>query len=146
MLTIGLLVRDWILHLAQLLVTDEAPGLVVAIFGILLLGLVAWALARALSRIRTVYGITALVNTFKGGIEFSEGFDRFNAGLQSWTRGSGARQAVVDAWEQYAETTVIYSRDGQDLRRSTGRPSNFLNLEDLNFGPGVFRIAPGLFV
>ena len=41
---------------------------------------------------------------------------------------------------------MINSRDGQDLRRNSVRPSNFLNLEDLGFGPGTFRIAPGLFV
>ncbi len=143
---IGILVRDWILHLAQLLVTDEAPGLVAAIFGILLLGLGAWALTRAISRIKAVRGLTAMVNMFKDGVEFSEGIDRFNAGIQNWTHGSSARQAVVDAWEEYVETTVIDSRDGQDLRRNSVRPSNFLNLEDLGFGPGVFRIVPGLFV
>lgn len=146
MLQLGRLVRDWILHLAQLLVTDEAPGLVAAFFGILLLGLVAWALTRAISRIRAVSGLTAMVNMFKDGVEFSESFDRFNSGIQAWTRGSRARQTVVDAWEEYAETTVIDSRDGQDLRRNSVRPSNFLNLEDLGFGPGVFRIVPGLFV
>jgi hypothetical protein len=145
-LHIGLLVRDWILHLAQLLVTDEAPGLVVLIFGILLFGLIAWALTRAISRIRAVRGLTAMVNMFKDGVEFSESFDRFNAGIQNWARGSSARQAIVDAWEEYAETTVIDSRDGQDLRRNSVRPSSFLNLEDLGFGPGVLRIAPGLFV
>ena len=146
MLKIGLLVRDWILHLAQLLVTDEAPGLVVAIFGILLLGLGAWVVARAFSRIRAVKGLTDKVNAFKGGVEFSEGFEQFNAEVQNWTRGSNSRKAVVDAWEEYAETTVIDSRDGQDLRRNSVRPSSFLNLEDLGFGPGVFRIVPGLFV
>ena len=143
---IGLLVRDWILHLAQLLVTDEAPGMVAASFGILLLGLVAWALTHAISRIRAVRGLTAIVNMFKDGVEFSEGFDRFNAGLQNWTCGSSVRRTVVDAWEEYAETIVIDLRDGQDLRRNSVRPSNFLNLEDLGFGPGTFRIAPGLFV
>ena len=146
MLHIGLLVRDWILHLAQLLVTDEAPGLVVLIFGILLLGLVAWTITRAISHIRAVRGLTAEVNIFKDGVEFSAGFDRFNAGIQNWSRDSSARQTVVVAWEEYAETTVIDSRDGQDLRRNSVRPSNFLNLEDLGFGPGFFRIWPGLFV
>jgi hypothetical protein len=146
MLRVGLLVRDWILHLAHLLVTDEAPGIVAAIFGILLLGLVAWALTHAMSRIGAVGRLTAMVDMFKDGVEFSEGFDRFNAGLQNWTRGSSARQTGVDAWGKYAETIVIDSRDGQDLRRNSVRPSNFLNPEDLGFGPGIFRIAPGLFV
>lgn len=146
MLHIGLLVRDWILHLAQLLVTDEAPGLVAAGFGILLLVLAAWALIRTIAHIRAVRGLAAMVKMFKSGVEFSEGFDRFNAGILSWTRGSSSRHAIVNAWEEYAETTVIDSRDGQDLRRNSVRPSNFLNLEDLGFGPGVFRIVPGLFV
>jgi hypothetical protein len=145
-LHIGLFVRDWILHLAQLLVTDEAPGLVAAIFGILLSGVVVWVLNLAISRFMAVRWLTAEVNMFKDGVEFSEGFERFNAGIQNGTRGSSARQAIVDAWEEYAETTVIDSRDGQDLRRNSLRPSNFLNLDDLGFGPGVFRIVPGLFV
>lgn len=146
MSNIGLIVRDWILHTAQLLVTDEAPGLVVLFFGILLLALAAGTLARASRRIKAVRWLTAEVTVFKNGIEFSEGFDRFNAGIQARTRDATPGKAIVDAWEEYAETTVIDSRDGQDLRRNSVRPSNFLNVEDLGFGPGILRIVPGLFV
>lgn len=146
MLRIGVLVRDWILVLAKLFVADGAPGLVVILFVVLLVVLVAWLVVLAHSRTQAVRDLTNKVKMFEGGVEFSEGFEKFNAEAKNWATGSGVRKAVADAWGEYAETTVIDSRDGLDLRRNSVRPSNFLNIEDLGFGPGVFRIWPGLFV
>src|SRR5208283_1114119 len=60
---------------------------------------------------------------------------------------SRARQALRDAWENYRETLVPHQEaDGTIIMRNALRPGLFFNVEDLQFGPGFWRILPGLFV
>ena len=49
-------------------------------------------------------------------------------------------------WDEYAETIVRDDVDGTVKLRNSVRPGNFLNLEDLGFTAGFFRIVPSTFV
>lgn len=64
--------------------------------------------------------------------------------MEEW-RGK-PKSSVRQAWSEYDETFVEHEEgDGRVLRNSV-RPSLFFNLDDLHFGPGFWRVVPGLFV
>lgn len=50
------------------------------------------------------------------------------------------------AWTEYRETLVLHGEGEARHLRNSVRPSTFLNLEDLEYGAGFWRIVPGLFV
>jgi ABC-type transporter Mla subunit MlaD len=103
-------------------------------------------IAKTVYRVRAIRDLDRRVRQFSDERDFSQNFDALNASLDSWKVRSKSRLAVFEAWQEYAETTVLDTRDGQDIRRNAVRPSSFLNIEDLGFGPGAFRMVPGLFV
>ncbi|MCF8486128.1 MAG: hypothetical protein K9G71_13010 [Rhodobacteraceae bacterium] len=54
--------------------------------------------------------------------------------------------AVVAAWAEYRETLASHGEGEARHLRNSVRPSTFLNLEDLEYSAGFWRIVPGLFV
>lgn len=63
--------------------------------------------------------------------------------------GSGknnSRKSLWEAWDEFCETIVPDDIDGPLRLRNSIRPASFLNIEDLGFGPGPYRILPNTFV
>lgn len=145
-MNVGEFIQALILTVARLLVEKSAPGWVAGVF---LLSLVLFCIHTGQGywrRRRAVSGLLGQFNQYKDSAAFSDGFDELNASVQTWSTGSVPRRAVAEAWGEYAETTVLDMRDGQMVRRNAIRPAQFLNIDDLGFGPGFFRILPGVFV
>ena len=143
---LGRIILDSILWVAQLLVKDTAPGWVAGAFFGALIVLCAVSMVQYARRVGAIRALRGHIERCEDGAEFTRRFDDLNAGLQGWRQGPRARQAVFAAWEEYAETTVLDTRDGLTIRRNAVRPTNFLNVEDLGFGAGFLRVMPGMFV
>lgn len=56
------------------------------------------------------------------------------------------RDYVAVAWDEFRETLVLDEAEDPPVLRNSVRPSSFFNVEDLHFGPGIYRYAPGIFV
>ena len=56
------------------------------------------------------------------------------------------RDYVAVAWDEFRETLVLDETENPPVLRNSVRPSSFFNVEDLHFGPGIYRYAPGIFV
>ena len=143
---LGEFVLREVLSAAQLLVRDAAPGWVASGFFCALIVSCAWTAFQYRRRVSAVRGLKRHIEHYADDQAFTSQFDELNAGLRGWRTGPKTRRAVLAAWEEYAETTVLDTRDGQTIRRNAVRPTNFLNVEDLSFGPGFFRMMPGMFV
>ena len=141
---------EWILSAillsAELLVQEAAPGWVAGAFFCALGVFCGWTLLQYARRVSAVRELNLRIERCADGLTFTRQFDEMNAELGSWRAGSQAQRAVFAAWEEYAETTVLDTRDGQTIRRNAVRPTNFLNVEDLGFGPGFLRMMPSMFV
>ncbi|MCW1918025.1 hypothetical protein NX862_04605 [Rhodobacter sp. KR11] len=55
-------------------------------------------------------------------------------------------ESLKSAWDEFNETLIVDDKVSPPVMRNSVRPSAFFNLEDLHFGPGFFRILPGIFV
>jgi uncharacterized protein YukE len=55
-------------------------------------------------------------------------------------------RSLAHAWKEYRETLIPYDAGDGIVVRNSVRPSTFFNLEDLHFGPGIFKAVPGFFV
>jgi len=78
--------------------------------------------------------------------EFAESYAELCEKLSAKTSGKEYEKALWHAWDEFRETIVPDEIDGPLLLRNSIRPSSFINIEDLGFGPGLFRILPNIFV
>ncbi|MCV2870391.1 hypothetical protein OEW28_17390 [Defluviimonas sp. WL0002] len=143
----GRTVVDLIITLAELLTkNDGAPGLVaiLLVLALLVFGLTFWLRTR--NQVKAVGEMRAMVEAYPGIREFSSGFDEFRAKVKERSAASKQWFDLSEAWDEFSETVVVDDVDGTITQRNSIRPSSFLNVHDLGFGPGVFRILPNLFV
>jgi hypothetical protein len=141
---IGLLARDGILWIAQLLVRESASGWVALVFLFSLAVLTALFLRRSLSQASAIVDLRREVASHADTRSFSDGFEGFLNTLRDWKKQSPARRALVAAIDEYADTTIDDQQNG--IRRNAVRPGTFLNMDDLGFAPGGWRIVSGTFV
>ena len=78
--------------------------------------------------------------------DFSAEIDGLHASVNSGKDYSKERRALAFAWDKYRETLVHHEEGGKVVLRNSVRPSAFINLDDLGFGPGFAKVVPGLFV
>lgn len=141
---LGLVARDWILTLARLLTEEYVPGLVAAL---LLVALAITALLFAVEAGRRWFALCWLsrkIMEVDSAAGLKEKVDEITESAQQ-QRGKAAR-TVAFAWSEYRETFVDHDENGVSVLRNAVRPSAFFNVEDLRFGPGFWRVVPGLFV
>lgn len=143
--SLGEWTRDIILGLAGLLVQEYTPGLVAAV---LLVGLATtsllywWQVSR---QTRTLKWLRSVIDGHETPQAFTAAITDIDAAIKD-KRIDKRYKTVVAAWTEYRETLVLHGEgDARHLRNSV-RPSTFLNLEDLEYGAGFWRIMPGLFV
>jgi len=144
-ISIGEFFREFILHAAALLTHKSAPGFIAFL---LLVALVVASLAfsrRVGRQRRAIIWLRKQISAYKNEKDFSENIDALGAKITENARSVEDRQ-LAHAWAEYRETFVPHEEDGDVILRNAVRPSTFLNVEDLGFGAGAWRIAPGLFV
>jgi methyl-accepting chemotaxis protein len=144
----GVVGRDvvaFVISVAGLLVSEEMPGLVaLSLFVILLVSLLVFS--REISRRRAAANwLRQLISQSATGQAFTENIDSLSARVKSEGK-AGDRQRLAVAWNEYRETLVPYEEGGIVTLRNAVRPSTFLNIDDLGFGPGFWRFLPGIFV
>lgn len=144
----GLALKDEIISAAEFLtLSDSRPGLIAAL---LLFATVVFGAAFFLQTFRQLKAVNDLdrrVRSFDGIESFAEGYNEFQHSLKQEYRRNGPRNMVWEAWDEFSETLVLDDvDDGPPRQRNSIRPSSFLNVEDLGFGSGLYRILPNTFV
>ncbi|TNF12956.1 MAG: hypothetical protein EP320_10245 [Rhodobacteraceae bacterium] len=144
----GLALKDTIIAVAEsLTLSDSRPGLIAALLVIATLVCGAAFLVRTHRQMKAVSDLDRRVRSFDGIESFAEGYPDFQHNLKKDYRRKGARNTVWEAWDEFCETLVLDDIDDGPARlRNSIRPSSFLNVEDLGFGTGLFRILPNTFV
>lgn len=142
----GLPVVNAIKFAASLVKSESAPGIVV----ILLVGMlitIAYLYHRKMSRrIRAVREMESLVTEHDDVQAFAAGFNEFCQRVSEKKDVNDDWRSLWGAWDEFRETIVQDDLDGPARLRNSIRPSSFINVEDLGFGPGIYRIYPNLFV
>ena len=144
-ISIGDATREFVLSLAGLLVEKYTPGLVaLALFAALIIAIILYLrqVNRQIKRLRWLRGII-------NGHETPQSFTAAIADIDTTIKGKRKDKSyvsVVAAWTEYRETLVLHGEGEARHLRNSVRPSTFLNLEDLEYGAGFWRIVPGLFV
>ena len=142
---IGIFVTQLVLGAATLLVNPAAPGYVVLIL-VLIFGVTAALYWRRVTRQKAaLVWFTEIVSEPKDAIDFTAKINDLNEKVDKGKE-DPARQDIVSAWKEYRETLLVHGSGQNEVLRNSVRPSTFLNLEDLQMGPGFWRIVPGLFV
>ena len=142
----GIYVVGFILSVSQLLVSDGAPGWVaVGMFSVLIISIAGYGLLNML-RCRAAADLKKRVLEYSDANSFSENFENFRDKISDFKTKSNAHRIIWQNWSEYAETLVRDDIDGLVKLRNSVRPGNFLNIEDLGFNIGLFRIIPSIFV
>ncbi|MEY8880574.1 hypothetical protein [Donghicola sp. XS_ASV15] len=144
---IGVAVTEHIIVLAELLTKSESsPGLIAA--GLILMTFVlgVWYFSRTYRQMKAIKTFDQVVRNYEGIEAFADGYAEFKHRIKSDYRRRGPREAIWEAWDEFSETIVFDDIDGPLRLRNSIRPSTFMNVEDLGFGPTVFRIVPNTLV
>jgi len=141
---LGVWTKEMILAFAARLAGDAIPGLVA-------LGLVAtasllagWAFFTFRNRIKAVEKLRARLKAIEDR-PLTEGRDTISAWFAT-SKKSKPTNSLADAWDEFNETLFLDETQGVPVLRNAVRPAAFFNLDDLHFGPGFYRILPGVFV
>jgi ABC-type transporter Mla subunit MlaD len=145
---LGLGLKDTIIAAAEYLtLSDSRPGLIAAILLFMLVACGGAFLYRTTRQLSAVSELNRRVRSFDGIESFAEGYAEFQHRLKQDYRRKGCRDKVWEAWDEFSETIVLDDIDNGPARlRNSIRPASFLNVEDLGFGPGLYRVLPNTFV
>ncbi|MCB1340557.1 MAG: hypothetical protein KDK24_05730 [Pseudooceanicola sp.] len=143
LLRLGSWFREFILELAQRVVTDDAPGFIS--LGILafagLIGFRLWWTTR--SRTMALARACNVVRQATPASGRSIDLARIEVGLSNWRDVDS--KSVTNAFREFRETLLIGRGDEMAVRNSI-RPAAFLNIDDMGFSLKAWRILPGLLV
>jgi methyl-accepting chemotaxis protein len=137
--------RNFVLDAAGLLRQEAAPGWIVLILLFLLLVALVHLIVATRSRRSALRWLRKTLEESGKRAQFNTEIDQLSRKIEEWGAKGGAR-TVAAAWREYVETLVRHDQDEGVIIRNAVRPGVFFNLEDLHFGPGFWRILPGLFV
>ena len=144
-ISLGDATREFVLFVAGLLVEKYTPGLVaLGLFaGLLLASLLYWR--QVYRQIQTLKWLRNIINGHETPQSFTAAITNIDTAVKE-KRKDKAYASAVAAWTEYRETLVLHGEGDTRHLRNSVRPSTFLNLEDLEYGTGFWRIVPGLFV
>lgn len=142
---IGNAVREVVLSLAGMLVQEYTPGLVAAGLVLGLVLAILFYIRRVFRQIETLKWLRGILNEHDTPQAFTAAIADIDLAIKE-KRDEKAYKTIVAAWIEYRETLVLYGEGEARHWRNSVRPSTFLNLEDLQYGAGFWRIVPGLFV
>lgn len=134
-----------VLDLASLLKGDGVPGWVSLGFitALLLFTIILWWQDR--TKITNIKMLNKIISKTKDEHQFAQDYEKLNAEIIQ-ARGGKKLEALKTAWAEYRETFLDDRQSSSGVIRNSVRPQVFFNVEDLNFGPGIFRILPSQFV
>ena len=140
---VGRSAADVVFYVSDTLRADHTPGvvavgLVVSLAAVL--GHLGW---RWLSRRHAIRQLQKQLDGTANEVDFNAQIDVIENALGG---AKGPKARVRTAWKEYRETFVPHEEAGKTVQRNAVRPSQFFNVDDLGFGPGYWRIVPGLFV
>lgn len=137
--------RDIVLGIARLLVQEYTPGLVVAalLLGLAIASMLYWRQVN--KQIQRLKWLRSIINGHETPQTFTAAITDIDMAIKD-KRNDKSYVSVVAAWTEYRETLVLHGEGEARHLRNSVRPSTFLNLEDLEYGAGFWRIVPGLFV
>lgn len=143
----GLYLKDGIIALAEALtLSDSRPGQIAGILALMTVVLAVWYLIRTRRQLNAVQFLDKKIRAYPDIRSFAEGHDELIYELRSSFPKKGPRETVWEAFDEFNETVVRDDIDGPPTIRNSIRPASFLNVEDLGFGPGFFRILPNTLV
>ncbi len=140
----GLAVQKAVLFIAGLLKQPETPGLICLLIVLFLFIALAVFLRSYREEKNALLWMNGIVG--KKNPSFSSDIDLLHASVNKGKNASKEREALAFAWGKYRETLVHHEEGGALVLRNSVRPSAFINLDDLGFGPRFSRVVPGLFV
>jgi hypothetical protein len=143
--TIGDRTREFVLWIAGLLVEEYTPGLVALalLVGLAVASLLYWRQVN--QQIKTLRWLRGIINGYETPQSFTAAITDIDLAIKD-QRKDKTYASVMAAWTEYRETLVLHGEGEARHLRNSVRPSTFLNLEDLEYGAGFWRIVPGLFV
>ena len=144
-ISLGDATREFVLWVAGLLVEKYTPGLVaLGLFVglVVAIGLYLWQVYRQVQKLKWLRNI---INGHETPQSFTAAIADIDMAIKD-KRNSKGYGSLVAAWTEYRETLVLHGEGEARHLRNSVRPSTFLNLEDLEYGAGFWRIVPGLFV
>jgi methyl-accepting chemotaxis protein len=140
----GIGVRDEILWIAQTVASDKWPGLISSFLLFILLLLLGSVFFTTRRRCRILDHASSLIERTGDAVGLQAGLADIQAELHSGASKDDKR--LAQAIDEYRETLIEPMRNHGGMLRNSVRPSAFLNLEDLRFDLGSWRVWPGLFV
>jgi methyl-accepting chemotaxis protein len=144
-MNLGLAVAEGVISVAGLLKNPAAPGWVtLGLFATLVLA-ASWFFRRTQMQMNAVSWLYQRIRAATDGSSFATQITDIDVAVAAHGRGP-MRRHVAEVWQEYRETLVEHSADGQTVLRNSARPSSFFNVDDLGYGAGFARYAPGLFV
>lgn len=144
-ISLGDATRDFVLKVAALLVEKYTPGLVAfGLFVALMSAIVlySWQVYRQVQKLKWLRNI---INGHETPQSFTAAITEIDTAVKE-KRGDKSYVSIVAAWSEYRETLVLHGQGEARHLRNSVRPSTFMNLEDLEYAAGFWRIVPGLFV
>lgn len=143
--SIGNATREFVLAIAGLLVEKYTPGLVALglFLGLLAACFLYWSQVN--KQIKTLKWLRSIINGHETPQSFTAAITDIDMAIKE-KRNDKSYASVVAAWTEYRETLVLHGEGEARHLRNSVRPSTFMNLEDLEYGAGFWRIVPGLFV
>lgn len=145
--SVGVAIKDSIISVAELLtLPDGAPGIVALLFLVCLIFASFFYYIRTRFQRRAILEMSEILTSYKGIPEFSDGFSDFRMQIADKKNASKSWNVLWESWDEFSETIVEDDIDGPLRLRNSIRPSSFMNVEDLGFTPGFYRILPNIFV
>ncbi len=144
---VGLFLKDGIIAIAEALtLSDSRPGQIAGVLVLVTVLLGTWYFIRAQRQVNAVQLLDRKIRAYPDISSFAEGHVDLIHDLKSKFVRKGPRETLWEAFDEFNETVVRDDVDGPLILRNSIRPASFLNIEDLGFGPGFFRILPNTLV
>lgn len=142
---LGTSTKTTIVEFAKLLANDAVPGLISLGLIILLLVSIVIFTRRVFIQRRAIKWLLNLILIYDTPQTFTENVTIIDEEVRKrW--GKNHYDNLVRAWLEYRETLVYYGEGDAAHLKNSVRPATFLNLDDLQYASGFWKIIPGLFV
>ena len=140
---IGLVLKDGIIAIAEsLTLSDSRPGQIAGLLVVVTIILGFLYFVRTRRQLNAIRMLDRRIRAFPDIPSFAAGHSEFLHEINADFRKKGPRERLWEAFDEFNETIVLDDIDGPVRLRNSIRPASFLNIDDLVFGPGIYRILP----
>lgn len=143
-ISLGARLQETILGLARLVTLGHWPGLISLFLLALFIVLATWMGTLTIRRISVLNRLRTKISETGDGAGFQVGLDDIERDIRREKSGNARR--LADAFSEFRETLLEPQKNGEANIRNAFRPATFINLEDLRFGLGSWKVWTGLFV